>query len=682
MNKRVTVEDSLYYVCSNLQRRLEQVPGMKAYLNLARAAAERESEKQVLSVSAQQQNLYRWHRLSDSSDKTTTEDKKAKWTTFSLGILPAQVSCDPVTMIVKLLQLGNPLCCLFNTIKPEKAITIVSSNEVKMRKKAVYDFVNSCKMYLDIGDEDLFTVTDVFANGTENLLRVIKCVSFVLDLDPRIAKSFKPAQDVETDPRSKVVREMIETERKYVSDLETLLQYRKELLKSEMVTSETINLLFPNLNEIVDAQRRFLVGLECNGQVPHRFQRIGSVFLHAASTYFEKYEAWSTGHAAAIKCIEAEAVNLDRSSRLIAANHELQSFLIKPVQRLCKYPLLFSELLKYTEASWPNYNELQTALSAAKDVAASVNEAQRRAENSVLIDELHSRVLDWRNYNVYNFGQLYHHNILGVRDLDAEREFHVYLFEHIIFFFKEASSKKGFKRRTSLNALELKGRINVDAISEISRENTPGYWMSVRFGSQRESGRFVMRFRTDESRSQWETALNSLVRGNPPRMSPTSFPSLGEMSQRSSMDSSRSSLTSLHDKFSRNSSVDEKKRSVSSPASVSQHSGSSLVFGGAKKHNSVILQVNIRLSFANENCHLSVSPNISFTDLKTTLIMRLRHLMGSQVPESPDSYKLKYQDEDGDFVRFGNNNDWQIALEMLEDIKDEEERLLIVKAVL
>lgn len=56
---------------------------------------------------------------------------------------------------------------------------------------------------------------------------------------------------------------------------------------------------------------------------------------------------------------------------------DLGSLLIKPVQRLMKYPLLLHELLNSTPASHPDREPLQDALFAVKNINANINELKR-----------------------------------------------------------------------------------------------------------------------------------------------------------------------------------------------------------------------------------------------------------------------------------------------------------------
>ncbi|KAI3630985.1 hypothetical protein MIR68_010969 [Amoeboaphelidium protococcarum] len=71
---------------------------------------------------------------------------------------------------------------------------------------------------------------------------------------------------------------------------------------------------------------------------------------------------------------------------------EIQDFLIKPVQRICKYPLLFNELLKATPKGTPEFEELSQTLQQIKALVATINEKKKRAENDTKKELLFSRV--------------------------------------------------------------------------------------------------------------------------------------------------------------------------------------------------------------------------------------------------------------------------------------------------
>ena len=64
---------------------------------------------------------------------------------------------------------------------------------------------------------------------------------------------------------------------------------------------------------------------------------------------------------------------------------DLHSLLLKPIQRVLKYPLLLHELIKYTEAYHEDYDELIQALACMQEVATYINEIKRRRELSNLL---------------------------------------------------------------------------------------------------------------------------------------------------------------------------------------------------------------------------------------------------------------------------------------------------------
>ena len=59
---------------------------------------------------------------------------------------------------------------------------------------------------------------------------------------------------------------------------------------------------------------------------------------------------------------------------------DLQSLLIKPVQRVLRYPLFLGQLMKHTESDHPDYKPLHQAREAMDQVAQDINEFKRRKD--------------------------------------------------------------------------------------------------------------------------------------------------------------------------------------------------------------------------------------------------------------------------------------------------------------
>ncbi|XP_077971475.1 uncharacterized protein LOC120345627 isoform X2 [Styela clava] len=193
----------------------------------------------------------------------------------------------------------------------------------------------------------------------------------------------------------KVLHELVDTERNYVKDLDCLLKRFLEPLHSEgMLDVQDIDSLLRSVQRILNFQRTFLDDLtealahdEVDSFALNRsLLSVTSSFLqHAAQ--FKLYAVFSTCHTVAQDIIEqAKSESSDIRIFLEARNpkHQhslsLDSYLIKPIQRVLKYPLLIRELLSLSESidvvSTKARNRLRSALHAMHAVARHINDTQ------------------------------------------------------------------------------------------------------------------------------------------------------------------------------------------------------------------------------------------------------------------------------------------------------------------
>ncbi|ETS62458.1 hypothetical protein PaG_03078 [Moesziomyces aphidis] len=83
----------------------------------------------------------------------------------------------------------------------------------------------------------------------------------------------------------------------------------------------------------------------------------------------------------------APSVMRQNSSRLL-----FRDFLIKPIQRLCLYPLVLQTLQKHSSATDDSVDELALAISLMREVADQVDEAGKRRESELRADLISSRI--------------------------------------------------------------------------------------------------------------------------------------------------------------------------------------------------------------------------------------------------------------------------------------------------
>uniref|UniRef100_A0A674KFJ7 MCF.2 cell line derived transforming sequence n=1 Tax=Terrapene triunguis TaxID=2587831 RepID=A0A674KFJ7_9SAUR len=182
---------------------------------------------------------------------------------------------------------------------------------------------------------------------------------------------------------SHVINELIETERVYVEELFTVLMgYRAEMDNPAMVIlmppalRNREDVLFGNMPEIYDFHNKiFLHNLESCVGAP---ERVGLCFLERVKDFqmYEKYcQNKPRSESLWRQC--SESTFFQECQRKLEHRLGLDSYLLKPVQRLTKYQLLLKELLKYS-TSCDGVKELQDALVAMLDLLKSVNDSMHQ----------------------------------------------------------------------------------------------------------------------------------------------------------------------------------------------------------------------------------------------------------------------------------------------------------------
>lgn len=150
--------------------------------------------------------------------------------------------------------------------------------------------------------------------------------------------------------REHIIDELVKTERTYVQHLELLQSFKKLVEERGILTGDTVHDIFLNLNALLDFQRRFLIRVEQTNAQPAEEQNWGSLFVlyKDAFTVYEPYIANQK------KCEEIAVREFDKlretggspeMCQMVESTTTLTSFLLKPFQRLAKYPLLLKVTL-------------------------------------------------------------------------------------------------------------------------------------------------------------------------------------------------------------------------------------------------------------------------------------------------------------------------------------------------
>jgi len=200
----------------------------------------------------------------------------------------------------------------------------------------------------------------------------------------------------------------MDTEKSYVKDLSCLFELYLEPLQNEtFLTQDEMESLFGSLPEMLEFQKVFLETLEdgisassdfSSLETPSQFRKLlfslGGSFLYYAD-HFKLYSGFCANHIKVQKVLERAKTDKAFKAFLDARNptkqhsSTLESYLIKPVQRVLKYPLLLKELVSLTDQESEEHYHLTEALKAMEKVASHINEMQKIYEDyGTVFDQL------------------------------------------------------------------------------------------------------------------------------------------------------------------------------------------------------------------------------------------------------------------------------------------------------
>lgn len=199
--------------------------------------------------------------------------------------------------------------------------------------------------------------------------------------------------------RANIVRELVATDDEYVEDLK--LCVRGYMEEKNAVTKQTVfdgKRLFGNFMDVKKVAEALAARLADECSLPLEQQEIGKAFCQNAKGLQAVYVEYCCNFDDASALLNEYMLDPAKKT-LLAACHEnvaaftkcwdLNSFLIKPVQRILKYPLLLNELIQNTDSSHPDHAMLIKAAQCITGVAQEINEGKRRKE---LVDKYKAEV--------------------------------------------------------------------------------------------------------------------------------------------------------------------------------------------------------------------------------------------------------------------------------------------------
>ncbi|XP_047278224.1 phosphatidylinositol 3,4,5-trisphosphate-dependent Rac exchanger 2 protein isoform X2 [Homo sapiens] len=302
--------------------------------------------------------------------------------------------------------------------------------------------------------------------------------------DSRGDSRAESAKDLEKQLRLRVcvLSELQKTERDYVGTLEFLvsafLHRMNQCAASKVdknVTEETVKMLFSNIEDILAVHKEFLkVVEECLHPEPNAQQEVGTCFLHFKDK-FRIYDEYCSNHEKAQKLLLE--LNKIRTIRTFLLNCmllggrkntdvPLEGYLVTPIQRICKYPLILKELLKRTPRKHSDYAAVMEALQAMKAVCSNINEAKRQMEKLEVLEEWQSHIEGWEGSNITDTcTEMLMCGVLLKISSGNIQERVFFLFDNLLVYCKRKHRRlKNSKASTDGHRYLFRGRINTEVM--------------------------------------------------------------------------------------------------------------------------------------------------------------------------------------------------------------------------
>ncbi|KAL9123073.1 MAG: hypothetical protein Q9187_000375 [Circinaria calcarea] len=229
--------------------------------------------------------------------------------------------------------------------------------------------------------------------------------------------------------RRHIIKELVDTEHSFGQDMKVVDDIYKGTSNGLVISDSDVKILFGNSDQIVAFSTSFLDalkqaaksaytlpksrrwrskrdssatsasgftddqssvnGVELGDDEKDRQTYIGEAFVNHMSHMEKVYSDYLKNHDAANQKLQALQKNDKVQVWLnecrtyahdLTTAWDLDSLLVKPVQRILKYPLLLKELLEVTAENHPDFNALDVAAREMVGVSVRINEMKKRAD--------------------------------------------------------------------------------------------------------------------------------------------------------------------------------------------------------------------------------------------------------------------------------------------------------------
>ncbi|XP_072542686.1 guanine nucleotide exchange factor DBS isoform X2 [Salminus brasiliensis] len=315
--------------------------------------------------------------------------------------------------------------------------------------------------------------------------------------------------------RRHVMNELLETERAYVEELLCVLQgYAAEMENPAMaplipnVLQNKKDVLFGNMQEIYHFHKTiFLRELETYTDCP---ELVGRCFLERMGDLqiYEKY-CHNKPRSESLWRQCSDCAFFQECQKKLEHKLGLDSYLLKPVQRITKYQLLLKELIKYSK-SCEGLVELQAALSSLLGILKAVNDSMHLIAITGYEGNLGAlgRLLMQGSFSVWAEHKRGHVKMMELARFKPMQR-HLFLHERALLFCKRREeSGEGYEKAPSYS---FKQELSMSAIG--ITEHAKGDNKKFEIWSSSRDEVYTVQAASEEIKTVWVREIRKLLTG-------------------------------------------------------------------------------------------------------------------------------------------------------------------------
>lgn len=215
------------------------------------------------------------------------------------------------------------------------------------------------------------------------------------------SKGSSPSLCIEERKRSQRINELISSEEDYIRDLHIVsIVFRDQLFSTRAITSSEKDSIFGNWDQLIQVNKSLLLSLHEAQKASSQVLMIGEAIAKGLTNLEAAYIYYCSRLLTAERAIEKKSDDsgyfVDQARRFASDPRcnglNLSAYLLTPLQRVTRYPLLIRKILESTESNHPDYQDVKNALNIAESLCSSVNEGRRIYENHERLDWMQNHI--------------------------------------------------------------------------------------------------------------------------------------------------------------------------------------------------------------------------------------------------------------------------------------------------